>query len=298
MIDLTSPKQASELLKAHGLRPQKRLGQNFLCDRNTLSRIVRAANLTSDDPALEIGGGLGALTLALAEISPKVTTIEIDLNLEPILRSVTSEHPNIHLIFEDFLRLDLKKTFDEAFGDKRGVVVANIPYYITSPIIEKLIDNKHRIKRIILLVQNEFAQRMAAPPGSDECGSFSLYAQYHTEVEIVGVVPRTVFLPQPDVSSAVIAMNPILPGSVPVRNEARMFRLIRSGFAQRRKTLLNALLRAPASFGLGFTTDDRQMAEALLERAGIDGGRRGETLSLTEYARISDAFIETPIQTE
>ena len=292
MIDLTSPKQASDLLKAHGLRPQKRLGQNFLCDRNTLSRIVRAANLTPDDPALEIGGGLGALTLALAEISPRVTSIEIDLKLEPILRSVTSEHPNIHLIFEDFLRLNLSEVFDNAFGDKPGVVVANIPYYITSPIIEKLIDNKHRIKRVILLVQNEFAQRMAAPPGADACGSFSLYAQYHTEVEIVGVVPRTVFLPQPDVSSAVIAMTPIIPGSVAVRNEARMFHLIRSGFAQRRKTLLNALLRAPASFGLGFTTEDRLAVEALLLRAGIDGGRRGETLSLTEYARISDAFLD------
>ncbi len=298
MIDLTSPKQASELLRSHGLRPQKRLGQNFLCDRNTLNRIVRAANLTSDDPVLEIGGGLGALTLALAEISPLVTTVEIDLKLEPILREVTADLPNVRLIFQDFLRMNLEEALDEAFGDKQGVVVANIPYYITTPILDKLIESKRRIKRIVLLVQHEFAQRMVAPPGADECGSFSLYAQYHASVELIGVIPRTVFLPQPDVSSAIIALNPISPGSIPVQNEERMFYLIRSAFSQRRKTLLNALLRAPASFGLGFTLEDRPALEALLERAGIDGTRRGETLSLTEYARISDSFDIIPAISE
>ena len=174
MIDVSSPKQASELLRKHGIRPTKRLGQNFLCDRNTLDRIVRAANLPSSDPVVEIGGGLGALTLALAEISPSVTTVEIDLKLEPILREVTSELTNVHLVFQDFLRMNLEEALDEAFGDKKGVVVANIPYYITTPILDKLIECKHRIRRIVLLVQHEFAQRMVAPPGADECCSFSL----------------------------------------------------------------------------------------------------------------------------
>src|SRR5881227_3108538 len=145
-MDLSSPKQVSALLQAHGLRPAKRLGQNFLCDRNTLDRIVRAANLTSDDPAVEIGGGLGALTLTLAAISPSVTTIEIDRNLEPILRDVTAPFPNVHLVFEDFLRLALDALFDTAFGAKTGVVVANIPYYITTPILEKLLEHKARVK--------------------------------------------------------------------------------------------------------------------------------------------------------
>jgi 16S rRNA (adenine1518-N6/adenine1519-N6)-dimethyltransferase len=292
MVDLTSPKQAGELLRAHGLRPQKRLGQNFLCDRNTLDRIVRAADLTSDDPTLEIGGGLGALTLALAASSPSVTTVEIDRNLEPILREVTRDHPNIHLVFEDFLRLDLPALLQAAFGDRCGVVVANIPYYITTPILEKLLEHRARIRRIVLLVQNEFAQRMVAPPGSEACGSMSLYVQYHARVEIVGVVPRTVFLPPPEVSSALVALTPVLPGTVAVRDEARFFYLIRAAFGQRRKTLLNALLRAPASFGLGFTTSDRTAAEALLQRAGIDGNRRGETLSLEEFARLADASRE------
>ena len=293
MIDLSSSKQASELLREHGLRPQKRLGQNFLCDRNTLDRIVRAAELSPDDAALEIGAGLGALTLALAEKVAAVTSVEIDRHFEPILRQVTAPHPNINLIFSDFMLLDMDALLDAAFGDHPGVVVANIPYYITTPILERLLAHKSRIKRIVLLMQHEVAQRMAAPPGSDECGSMSLYAQYHAVVELVGVVPRTVFLPPPDVSSAILALTPVVPGTVAVGDEARMFRVIRAAFGQRRKTLLNALLRAPASFNLGFTTDDREAAEALLARAGVDGLRRGETLSLPEFARIADAF-DTP----
>lgn len=290
MIDVSSPKQASELLRQHGLRPTKRLGQNFLCDRNTLDRIVRAANLPSGDPIVEIGGGLGALTVALAASSPSVTVIEIDRHLEPILTEVTAPYKNVHLVFQDFLRLNHQELFDSAFGAGRGSVVANIPYYITTPILDILLANKARLDRIVLLVQQEFAERMTAPPGSDACGAMSLYVQYHAEVELVGVVPKSVFLPPPDVSSAIVALTPVVPGTVPVQNEERMLHIIRSAFIQRRKTLLNALLRAPASFGLGFTMDDRPKVEALLQRAGIDGGRRGETLSLAEFARISDAF--------
>jgi 16S rRNA (adenine1518-N6/adenine1519-N6)-dimethyltransferase len=289
-MDLTSPKQASDLLRAHNLRPQKRLGQNFLCDRNTLDRIVRAANLSPDDPVLEIGGGLGALTRALAAASSQVTTIEIDRHLEPILRATTADLPNVNLVFADFLRLDLPALFAEAFGDRQGVVVANIPYYITTPILEKLLDNKAALKRIVVLVQTEVARRAVAAPGSDECGSLSLYAQYHAKVEIAGTVPRTVFLPQPEVESAILALSPVVPGTVEVGNEERMFYLIRAAFGQRRKTLLNALLRAPVSFGLDIGMEGRAKAEAILARAGIDGNRRGETLSLPEFARLSDAF--------
>lgn len=289
MIDPVSPRQASELLKAHALRAQKRLGQNFLIDRNTLDRIVRAANLTPDDPTVEIGAGLGALTLALAAASQSVTAVELDRHLEPILREVIAGHDNIHLVLEDFLRLDATALFDEAFGGQRGVVVANIPYYITSPILERLVQHKQRFRRAVLLVQREFARRMAAAPGSEECGAMSLFVQYHMRVELLGTVPPTVFLPPPEVSSEIVALSPILPGAVPVRTERRMFLLIRAAFSQRRKTLLNALLRAPASFGLGFSLDDRATAESLLERAGIDPARRGETLSLTEFARLADA---------
>ena len=290
VYDPASPRQAGELLRAHGLRPQKRLGQNFLCDHNTLQRIVRAADLSPDDPVLEVGGGLGALTLALAPVSSSVTTVEIDRALEPILREVTAGHPNVHLVFEDFLRLDLPALFETAFGERPGTIVANLPYYITTPILERLLAHKSRLRRMVLLVQQEFARRMVARPGSEECGAMSLYVQYHCRAEIAGVVPPTVFLPAPEVSSAIITLTPVVPGTVAVRDEDRFFHLIRAAFGQRRKTLLNALLRAPASFGLGFTMESRAEVEALLARAGIDGNRRGETLSLEEFARLSDVF--------
>lgn len=288
-LDPLSPRQANELLKAHGLRAQKRLGQNFLIDRNTLDRIVRAADLQPDDPTLEIGAGLGALTRALAASSSSVTAVEIDRHLEPILLQTTGSLPQVHLIFEDFLRLDTEALLAEAFGERPGVVVANIPYYITTPILERLIENKRRLKRIVLLVQQEVARRMTALHDTEEYGAMSVFAQYHAQVELVGVVPPTVFLPQPEVSSAVIALTPAFPGTVPVRDEARFFHMVRAAFGQRRKTLINALMRAPASFNLGFGMEDRAKVEALLARAGIDPARRGETLSLAEFARLADA---------
>jgi len=290
VIDVSSPKQASELLRKYGLRPTKRLGQNFLCDRNTLDRIVRAANLPSDDPVIEIGAGLGGLTLALTAASPRVTAIEIDRHLEPILEEVTGSCQNLRILYQDFLRIDMNELFDSAFGAQSGIVVANIPYYITTPILEVLITNKARLKRIVLLVQQEVADRMAALPGSESCGAMSLYVQYNAQVELIGSVPRTVFMPAPEVTSSIVALTPVVPGTVPVKNERQMFHIIRAAFTQRRKTLLNALLRAPASFNLGFGMDDRARVEKLLESAGIDGGRRGETLSLSEYATISDAL--------
>ena len=294
--DPVSPKQASELLKANGLRPQKRLGQNFLVDRNTLERIVRAADLQPGEPVLEIGGGLGALTLALAAASPAVTTVEIDRHLEPILREVTASRPNVRLVFADFLlKNSTGPLFDEAFGDQQGVIVANIPYYITTPILERLLEYKHRLRRIVLLVQHEFANRAVAGHNTDDFGAMSVFVQYHTRPEIVGTVPRTVFIPPPDVGSAILALDPVVPGTVAVRDEQRFFRVVRASFAQRRKTLLNALLRAPASFDLGFGLDDRALVEDLLARANIDGGRRGETLSLEEFARIAN--IEEPAKT-
>lgn len=295
MHDLSSPKQASALLQKYGLRPQKRLGQNFLCDRNTLNRILRSANLNSEDAVLEIGGGLGALSLALAEVSSSVTVIEIDRHLEPALRESTASHQNIHLIFDDFLRLDPETLFANAFGTSAGIVVANIPYYITTPILERLITHKSQLKRIVLLMQLEVARRLTAPANSDEYGSISLYAQYHAEVELVGTVPKTVFLPTPEVNSAIVVLTPIHPGTQPVFDETRMFHIIRAAFSQRRKTLVNALQRAPASYGLGYSMDDRTRVEKHLEIAGIDGSRRGETLTLAEFARISDSW--TPLDT-
>lgn len=290
MYDLTSPKQTSELLRSHGIRLQKRLGQNFLCDRNILNNIVASAKLTPNTPVLEVGAGAGALTTALADHTSRLTSIEIDTHLEPILREVTADYENINLVFQDFMRMDMTTLFDSAFGEERGVFVSNIPYYITTPIIEKLIEHKHRWRRAVMLVQQEVANRIVAKPATPDFGSMSLFVQYHTKPEIICKVPPTVFLPAPDVSSCVIALEPIIPGAITIRNEARMFRLIRAGFGQRRKTLLNALMRAPDSFNLGFGMEDRARLEEFLAKVGIDGNRRGETLSLEEYGRLSDAY--------
>jgi len=280
MLDPALPSEANALLRAHGLRPRKRWGQNFLCDRNVLDRIVRAAALTSGDHVLEIGPGLGALTRALAGQAASVTAVEIDPLLEPILRETTGGLPNVRLVFGDFLKLDLGSLLEEAFGGGPGVVAANIPYYITSPLIERLMGQKGRICRMVLLVQQEFAQRLAARPGTDEYGSMSVFAQYHCRVELLGTVSRHVFVPPPEVSSAIVRLTPALPGTVAVQDEARFFRLVRAAFSQRRKTLLNTLSTAEAGLS-------RAEAEALLRRCGIDPGRRGETLSLEEFARLA-----------
>ncbi len=289
-IDVLSPTGAGELLRLYGLRPVKKLGQNFLCDRNIRDKIIRAANLTPDDPVLEIGGGMGALTEGLAAISSSVTTVEIDTGFQPLLTTRFADMPNVQFVFGDFLRLHLKELFDQAFGEVRGTVVANIPYYITTPILEHLIENKSRIRRIVLLVQREVAERMTAPAGDDAVGAFTMFAQYHCDVNIVGMVPRTVFIPPPEIESAIITLDPVMPGTVPVKDSQRLSYVVRAAFAQRRKTLLNALLRAPEPFGLGLTMEDRVKAEEILASAGIDGSRRGETLSLEEFARLSDAF--------
>lgn len=282
MSNPASLSDANALLRAHGLRPRKRWGQNFLCDSNVLARIVRAAALQPGEPSLEIGPGLGALTGALADASSHVTAVEIDPLLEPILRETLADRPNVRLVTADFLKLDLPSLLDEAFGQRQGVVVANIPYYITTPILERLIENKSRIRRIVLLVQHEFAERMVAKPGTEAYGAMSVFAQYHARVEVVGTVSRNVFLPPPDVSSAIVALTPVEPGTVAVRDEAQLFRLVRAAFQQRRKTLANAL--AGGDTGL-----DRAAVEALLARGDIEGARRGETLSLEEFARLADA---------
>ncbi len=247
---------------------------------------MRAAALQPGDHTLEIGPGLGALTQRLADLSTSVTAVEIDTLLGPILRQTLDGKTNVHLIFQDFLRSDLPKLLDESFGTEAGVVVANIPYYITTPILERLLKHKERVKRIVLLVQQEFAERLAARHATESYGSMTVYAQYHTRVEMVGSVSRNCFLPPPEVSSAIVVFTPVPGGTVVVRDEAMFFRLVHAAFGQRRKTLPNAL--AGGDTGL-----DRPRAEALVVRAGIDPARRGETLSLEEFANLADATDAT-----
>lgn len=282
MSEPLSASRVRALLEAHGVRPRKRWGQNFLIDRNALEKIVQTAGLQREDRALEIGPGLGALTVLLAERCAHVTAVEIDHLLEPILRQTLAGCRNVSLIFADFLELSLPSLLSEAFGDVPGVVVANIPYYITTPILEQLFENKARIRQIVLLVQQEFAERVVATAGSKAYSALTVFAQYHARAEIAARVSRRVFLPAPEVSSAILRLTPVLPGTLALRDEARFFQIVRAAFGQRRKTLLNAL--AGGQIGL-----DRAEAEALLRRAGISPERRGETLSPEEFARLSEA---------
>jgi 16S rRNA (adenine1518-N6/adenine1519-N6)-dimethyltransferase len=301
------PSDTAALLRAHGLRPRKRWGQNFLCDQNVLDRIVKAAALQSGDHVLEIGPGLGALTRTLAAASAQVTAVEIDPLLEPLLKETLAGLDHVRLVFADFLKLDIPALLDEmgiaAVGPKRLpgtvsieprrdraiasplppqiTVVANIPYYITSPIIAKLFEHKERISRIVLTVQQEVADRLVALPGTEAYGSMSVFAQFHSTVEVIGKVSRHVFLPQPDVDSAIVRITPLVPGKVNVKDENRFFQIVHAAFGQRRKTIANAL--AGARIGM-----DRESAARLLGATGIDPVRRGETLSLDEFARLAN----------
>jgi 16S rRNA (adenine1518-N6/adenine1519-N6)-dimethyltransferase len=282
-INLSSPADVAALLRRQGLRPKKRLGQNFLVDRNTLEKIADAAELTPGDRVLEIGPGLGALTRALAERADRVVAVEVDADLLPILRETLGDLPNVRIVHADFLALPLDAFLPEHVGDRGVKVVANIPYYITSPILERLLAASARIERILLLVQKEVADRLTARPGTADYSSLTLFARYHAEVEVAGRVSRNVFYPPPAVDSAILRLRPRPEPAVRAADPGRLFDVIHAAFQQRRKTLLNALT------GFSALRLARPDAEAALRAAGIEPQRRGETLSLEEFARLADA---------
>jgi 16S rRNA (adenine1518-N6/adenine1519-N6)-dimethyltransferase len=284
---LSSPTTVIGLLRRNGLAPQKRLGQNFLVDANVLARIVDAGMLEEGGQVFEIGAGLGVLTQALCErVGPSghVATVEIDRGLLELLAQSLANTPQLSIIGADVLSLDLASTFAGHFDPAAPVaVVANIPYQITSPLIAALLEQKGRISRMVFLVQREVALRLAAAPGAADYGAFTLFCQYHSVVENLFNASRTVFYPAPEVSSAVIRLTPRPAGAVDVSDEEVLFAVIRAAFGQRRKVIGNALAGDPA---LGWS---KERAHAALVAAGIDPRRRGETLSLPEFASVADA---------
>lgn len=283
-IEVSTPKRTKEIITKHGFSFKKSLGQNFLIDSNILSRIVGAAELSKDKAALEIGPGIGALTQRLAETAGKVTAVEIDQRLIPILDEILADEQHVDVIHGDVLRLDLQKLFQEQFaGFEKVSVVANLPYYVTTPILMKLLEEKLPLEHIVVMIQKEVAQRMAAKPGGKEYGSLSIAVQYYCTTEIVCNVPHTVFIPQPNVDSAVIKLSLRQQPAVQVEDEAFFFRVVQGSFAQRRKTLINNLMMLTGK-------DKRTQLTELLEAIGIDPVRRGETLSLEEYAKLSEAL--------
>jgi 16S rRNA (adenine1518-N6/adenine1519-N6)-dimethyltransferase len=283
--DIATPLRTRGILEKYGFSFKKSLGQNFLIDTNILKRIVDFAELTEEETgAIEIGPGIGALTEQLARSSKKVVAFEIDQRLLPILAETLSPYSNIKVIHQDVLKADVAKVIQEEFTDIKDImVVANLPYYVTTPIIMKLLEEHLPIRGIVVMLQKEVADRISAKPGTKDYGSLSIAIQYYTKAETVMIVPKTVFVPQPNVDSAVIRLTRLEEPAVQVKDEAFFFQVTRASFAQRRKTLLNNLTSQ--------LPDGKQKKEEILEAlhtSGIEPGRRGETLSLEEFARLSD----------
>ncbi|MBI2843042.1 MAG: 16S rRNA (adenine(1518)-N(6)/adenine(1519)-N(6))-dimethyltransferase RsmA [Armatimonadetes bacterium] len=282
-FNLLSPSEVKRLLERYVLRPKKRLGQNFLIDRNVLRKIIEAAELDAGSVVLEIGPGLGTVTQEAASLAAQVVAVEADRDLIPVLSETVGRCENVEIVNADFLQLDLPSFLTSRFGEKKCIVVGNLPYYITSPLITKLIEAREHIERMVLMVQQEVAERLAAEPATEGYGSLTVFVQYYCQVRIVARVKRTVFYPAPEVDSSIVRLDIRESPAAAVQDEALFFNIVRSAFGQRRKTLLKSLSGSPT---LGW---NRETAGAVLARAGIDPVRRGETLSIDEFAAIARA---------
>ena len=235
-MNLTSTTQIKKLLSDHGLHPKKRLGQNFLIDRNVLNRLVEASGAGAGVNVLEIGPGLGVVTLELASGGANVVCVDTDKDMQPILQEVLADYPNAEVVIEDFLKVDLPE-FLGSRGDGKWAVVGNLPYYITTPIITKLLESKHLISSILMMVQREVAQRLQAAPGSDNYASLSVFIQYHCDIKSVIKVSKNVFYPAPEVDSEIVKLTVLDKPRVEVRNEELFFSIVKASFGKRRKTL-------------------------------------------------------------
>lgn len=287
MSELSNFKNTQEIIKKHNFSIQKKYGQNFLIDEHVLNKIIAAAELTEDDYVIEIGPGIGTMTERMAPECRHVTAIEIYKELIPILSETLSGFDNVDIINEDVLKVDLNKLIAERNDNKPVKVVANLPYYITTPIIMSLLENKIPIDTITVMVQKEVADRMMVGPGTKDYGALSLAVQYYAKPYIVANVPMNCFIPRPNVASAVIRLTCHKEPPVTVKDEKLMFNLIRASFNQRRKTLINGISNFS---GLSFTKEQVAMA---LNSIGLSENIRGEALDLEKFAKLSDALLET-----
>jgi 16S rRNA (adenine1518-N6/adenine1519-N6)-dimethyltransferase len=280
MIDITSPAQLMDLFRRHGFRPKKRFGQNFLVDRNIVGKVLDAADIREGDSILEVGPGAGTLTLAIAQRGARIVAVEVDRGLIAILQEVLSGHPNAQVVNADILGLNMRRFLADHFGPAKVKIVGNLPYYITSPIITAVIEARTQVEHIVLMVQKEVAERLRASPGTKDYGSMSVYVQFYSEPEIIAHVSKNVFLPPPEISSAIVRLNVRSRPPVEVPSDEGFFDVVHCAFGQRRKTLLNSLADCPA---LGLS---KQQVADVLHGANIDPSRRAETLSLQEFAAI------------
>ena len=283
---LSNPKKTIEVIQKHGFDFQKKFGQNFLIDPHVLDKIIAAAEITKDDFVLEIGPGIGTLTQYLAEAAREVVAVEIDSTLIPILEDTLSAYDNVSVINEDVLKVDLRKLAEERNGGKPIKVVANLPYYITTPIIMSLFESHVPLKSLTVMVQKEVALRMQAGPGTKDYGALSLAVQYYASPYLAANVPPNCFMPRPNVGSAVIRLTRFEETPVQVKDEKLLFRLIRASFNQRRKTLQNGLVNSQE---LDFT---KEQVAAAIATLGVSPSVRGEALTLEQFAALANALSE------
>ncbi len=286
MADLSNPKKTIEVIQKYKFVFQKKFGQNFLIDAHVVEKILSSAALTQEDCVLEIGPGIGTMTQALAERAGQVIAVEIDRNLIPILSDTLVGYSNVTVICADILKMDLKKLAQEQNGGRPFKVVANLPYYITTPIIMGLLEGDVPVETITIMVQKEVADRIKEKPGKKEYGALSLAVQYYAKPEIVANVPPNCFMPRPKVGSAVIRLTRYQEPPVFTVDEKLMFALIRASFNQRRKTLVNGLLNSPE---IVYTKEQIQTA---LEEQNLSLSVRGETLSLQQFAELSNSLVK------
>lgn len=280
---LYSPKIMKEILERHGFEFSKSLGQNFLIDGNIINKIVDAAGIDDNTGVIEIGPGFGTLTQGLCNKANKVVAIEIDKSLKPV-HIDTLGYSNLKIIYDDFMKVDINKLIENEFSGLKVKLVANLPYYITTPIIMKVLEDKINIQGITVMVQKEVAQRLSAKPGNKDYGAISLAVEYRAYAHIDMIVPNTVFMPRPKVDSAVITIDVLDKPKVEVRDEKALFAVVRAAFGQRRKTIHNSI-----SSNLHI---EKEKVKEALENVNIDPALRAEMLSIYDFAKISEELFK------
>ncbi|MCC0647117.1 16S rRNA (adenine(1518)-N(6)/adenine(1519)-N(6))-dimethyltransferase RsmA [Clostridioides sp. ZZV15-6598] len=289
MDRLSSHSATKEVVQKHNFKFSKSLGQNFLIDSNIIDKILGGARVTEGDNIIEVGPGIGTLTREMGKVAEKVVAIEIDRNLIPILKDTLSDLENIEVINQDILKVDIQELVKNKLNGGPVKLVANLPYYITTPIVMKFLEEDIPVTDIVVMVQKEVADRMNAVPSTKDYGALSIAVQYYCETEIVAKAPRHMFIPQPNVDSTVIGLHVRAEKKYDVHNEEIFFKTVKASFGQRRKTLLNSL------GGLGFLNKDE--IREILKEANIDEKRRGETLSIEEFAVLSN-IVNTKVSSK
>lgn len=282
MDRLSSYKATKSVVEKHNFKFSKSLGQNFLIDDNVIDKILNGARLSEGDNIIEVGPGIGTLTREMGKIADKVVAIEIDKSLIPILKETLGEFDNIEVVNNDILKVNIEELVKEKFDNKPIKLVANLPYYITTPIVMKFLEENIPVTDIVVMVQKEVADRMNAKPSTKDYGALSVAVQYYCDTEIVAKAPRHMFIPQPNVDSTVIGLHVREEKKYNIDNEDIFFKTVKASFGQRRKTLLNSL------GGLGFLNKDE--IKEVLKQSNIDEKRRGETLTIEEFATLSNVI--------